>query len=450
MADLGLSGLASGVDTNTIVDKLMAIERKSLSRVTLSKQRVQERQSDLKAIQAKLSALKSAAAELRAPALWRNVQSLTSSDGARVGVQRLTDSGTGSYGLEVQQLARGAQRTFTYTPDPNPGVVTVGGVDVPIAGGATLDQVAASINATADTGVIAASVAGQLVLSSRTTGAASAVAAGGSSLGEDPAKAVGGLDAEYTIDGQPKTSTANLVDDAIPGTRLVLKAITAAPVTVSLGEPAIDKEAVKSKLKTFVDAYNAVVSITRSNLAEKVEPKSVTVSGQTKGQLHNDPGLGAMLSGLRSAVSGLVGGNAGATDSLADLGISTGKPSGGVSTRESIEGKLVFDDSKLTALLDADPQAVKQLLGGAGVPGIAQRFEGLVDQQVGSSAMLDGRIKSGDDEIKRIDTRYADMDRRLGEREKRMRAQFAAMESALQATQTQQSWLSGQIAALNR
>ena len=57
-----------------------------------------------------------------------------------------------------------------------------------------------------------------------------------------------------------------MVENAIPGVRLTLKGVTTAPATVTVTEPALDRDAIKSKVKAFVDAYNAVVDTTRSKL----------------------------------------------------------------------------------------------------------------------------------------------------------------------------------------
>jgi len=452
MGTLGLSGLASGVDTGGIVEKLMAIERQSLSRISLSKQRAQARQTGLKDVSAKLSALKSAAAELRGGSLWANVQKLTSSDTTRIGIERLSDSAPGTFSLEVQRLATSTQKTYAYTAANGPSTMDVGGVTVNVAGKATVSEVVTSINGTAGVPVYATNVNGQLVLTSKATGGgtASDFTVTASQLVEDTAKAVAGGDARYTLNGVLRTSASNVVEDAIPGSRLTLKALTASPVTVTVGPAGVDADAVKAKLKTFVEAYNAVVTLTREKLTERFDPKSQTISGQTKGQLYGDPGLNSMLSGLRSAVSEVVAGNPEATDALADLGISTGKTTGGAATPDSVAGKLVFDEAKFTSTMSADPEAVKRLMGAiSGVAGISQRIEDLVARQVGTSALLPGRVKSADDEIRRLDSRYADMEKRLATKEKRLLAQFAAMESALQASQTQSAWLSGQLAGLS-
>ena len=50
MAGLSLSGLASGVDTSSIVDQLMAIERQSITRLQYRQSAVTGEQSALKEI----------------------------------------------------------------------------------------------------------------------------------------------------------------------------------------------------------------------------------------------------------------------------------------------------------------------------------------------------------------------------------------------------------------
>jgi hypothetical protein len=63
-SSLGLSGLASGVDTSAIVDQLMAIDRQSTTRITYRQSNVTGLRNSPKAIASKLSALKDAAKRL--------------------------------------------------------------------------------------------------------------------------------------------------------------------------------------------------------------------------------------------------------------------------------------------------------------------------------------------------------------------------------------------------
>jgi flagellar hook-associated protein 2 len=176
-----------------------------------------------------------------------------------------------------------------------------------------------------------------------------------------------------------------------------------------------------------------------------------------KGQLFGDRGLTSMLTGMRQEIAASVAGNPAGLDALADLGISTGKASGGAASDGAIAGRLTIDDAALTAALSADPFAVQKLLGGVpGIDGFAQRFERTIDQQLGAltpggtrtRGLLESRLEAAPEEAKRLREQQSAMERRLEAKEKRLRAQFSAMESALGTAQTQQSWLSGQIAGL--
>ena len=89
MAGLSLSGLASGVDTASIVDQLMALERQSLTKIGYRKAAVTGQQDALKEVASKLNALKDAALALSAGSTWAQKQTAESSDPTRVAVAML-------------------------------------------------------------------------------------------------------------------------------------------------------------------------------------------------------------------------------------------------------------------------------------------------------------------------------------------------------------------------
>ncbi len=465
MSSLGLSGLASGVDTGGIVERLMALERQSLLRVQLSKSRITARDTGLKDVQSKLSALRSAAEALRSTGLWSQKQTAESSDPTRVGAEVTGGAGIGATSIAVLGLASSTQRTFAYTPSTSDQTIdiTPAGSTTPVTltvpAGTSVESLASMINGRSDVPVYAAAVAldptqptvKSLVLSSRVTGdaAKSDFTVTSTALAEDAARYKAGTNATYRLNGSTTTleSASNVIEDAIAGVKLTLKAVTSADVTINVSQPQVDKEAVKAKVKAFVEAYNAVVTATRGKINEKGVPDAKTTTDALKGQLFGDSPLNRMLDTMRRDVSDLVAGNPAEYDALADLGISTGAIGAGVG---AISGTLVIDDAKLAKALDADPLGVRKLLGGEpGVDGFAQRVESFVKTQVGSTGEIDARLKSSTEEQKRLTDTMSRAETRLAAREKRLKAQFAAMESALQASQTQQAWLQGQLATLN-
>jgi flagellar hook-associated protein 2 len=459
MATLGLAGIASGVDTNALVDQLMALERQSLTRLGYRQTAVTGQQDALKEVASKLSALKSAARALASDATWAQNQAVESSDPARVAVARTGGAGIGGHSIQVNRLAASMQRGYGFDSAAG-GSITIAynegepkQIELTVAPGATLKSVADAINAKSNGPVVAAVVkngAGEdrLVLSSRKTGSESDfTVTGGALLTADPAYTTADpslLDASYSLNGgAPVTSQTNVLENAIPGLRVTLKGVTAAPATVNVGAPELDRAAVKAKVKAFVDAYNAVVDTTRAKLTEKPMSNPTSDFQAARGQLFGDTGLNSMLSSLRQEMSEILDGTG--IDDLGDLGISVPKATGGAISEDGKAGRLVLDEAKLTEALESDWTAVQGFFGG-----FADEVDSFVGAQTGGSGVIDDRLKGSDRSLDRIQDQIDRTNERLDLKEKRMRAQFAAMEVALQNAQSQQAWLTGQLGALER
>jgi flagellar hook-associated protein 2 len=463
MAGLSLSGLASGVDTATIVDQLMALERQKLTTIGYRKAAVGGQQTALKEVGSKLAALKDAALALSADSTWAQKQTAESSDPTRVAVSMLAGAGIGGQSISVDRLASSAQRRFDFGAasfDGN-GKTTVAttlslayadgtsNVSIDIAAGSTKQQIADAINARTTGPAVAVVVNGpdgeQLVVSARKTGEKSEFTMSSSSavLAEDgdfvrpPAT---DLRAAFRVGaGAVQYWDSNVVEHAVPGVRLTFKGVTSSPATVTVSENTLDRDGIKAKIKSFVDAYNAVVDTTRSKLTEQATRNPTSDFQAARGQLFGDSGMTAMLSRLRQDMAEVV--SATGINDLGDIGIGIPKATG-TSSADAKAGKLVLDEAKLTAALDTDFTAVKSFLG---------TFSKDVEDFVkGQTTSIDDRVKSGDRQTKRIQDQMDKTNERIDAREKRLKAQFAAMEAALQNSQTQGAWLSGQIAGLQK
>src|ERR1700754_1897632 len=115
-SSLALSGLASGVDTSGIVDKLMSIERKKVTAIQTQQTTVTAHQSALKGISDKLNTLRTAGLALAGDDLWKSSPTITSSD-QNVVTSSITDgAGLGGHVIEVTRLASSAQHGYLYTP----------------------------------------------------------------------------------------------------------------------------------------------------------------------------------------------------------------------------------------------------------------------------------------------------------------------------------------------
>jgi flagellar hook-associated protein 2 len=432
---ISLSGMASGLDTDTIVTQLMSVERQPRTRMALADTQAQSRQSTLRDLATRLGAVRDAAAALSTTTTWTDVQRLTSSDPARVAVSASGTAAPGAHRIEVTQLAVATQRAYDYTaPSGSSQDITIGAYKLSVAAGATVSTVASAINAAAGAPVSAVVSGGKLVLTSRTTGAVDFTVDSPSPLTEKPEYARPGLDAQYKLDGVAMPdSHSNVLKDVVLGADVTLKATTAAstPVTFEIGAPGVDAGAVKAKIATFVNAYNSAADFMRSKLAEKPVKDPTTNSDAVKGLFYGDSMLSGALSSMRSQIG-----------DLADLGISTGASTGAATiSADAVAGRLTVDDTKLTAALATDPAALRtriQDLGG--------RVNTVVAPLAG--ATMDARIGSVDSVRKRLADDMAATDVRLADKEKRLRARFAAMESALAASQAAQSQLTAQLSSL--
>jgi flagellar hook-associated protein 2 len=142
-----------------------------------------------------------------------------------------------------------------------------------------------------------------------------------------------------------------------------------------------------------------------------------------------------MLSGVLSSMRKELG-------DLSALGISTGASTGsGTVSADAIAGRLTVDDTKLTAALAGDQDKLRTSLQDLG-----QRITKVVSPVAGAG--VDERIKGVDATRKRLADDMGAIDVRLAAKEKRLRAQFSAMESALAASQAAQSQLTAQLNGL--
>jgi flagellar hook-associated protein 2 len=557
--NLGLSGLASGIDTSSVVAALMNIAKQPQLALQHKQAQAQARSTALGSIKAELNGLKGLADDLASPGLYADTQSVFSSDSTKVDVTLMSGAGTGGTSLSVARLASSQQRTYTYTPNGSDTTIDLGnGSNLTVPAGTTIDDLASLINASSGLPVYAASIADPndlsgntklLVLSSKTPGsggdfsvqsdtttglseiAADAKAhaataaqqtfdytsdpvnpstitingtnvnlAAGASI-DDAVTAINGasagvtaskdsngrlvmtsntagtggnftasstqlssysstagsdstlsnLNAMFYVNGSstPQYSTSNIVNNAIPGLQLTLKAVTADPITITVSTPAPDTDAIKQKVHDFVDSYNALMSDLNSRLTEQPVIPPSQDSDYLKGLFYGDSLLSNIQDRLRNVTMSPIGSNP-SYNLLSQIGISTGSTTGdGTINQDAVDGKLVIDDNKLDAVLASDPKSVQTLLGGTlGTAGFSQAIDGALDPEVQAGGDFDTLISQANSQVSDYAGQISDWDQRLSDQQDRLKAQFSAMESALSKSQTTQSWLTGQIAGL--
>lgn len=423
MSGISLGGLASGMDTDAIVGQLLALERAPRTRIELRQAATQARQDVLRDVAGRLNALRTATTALSSAATWADLQKAESSTPGTATARLTSGAAPGGSSLVVTSLASSAQSTYTFASPGSATTVSVNGHAVPVAAGATLADVVGTINSTPDTGVFAVDVGGSLVLSSRATGALSAAVATGATVTQTATRA--GADSVFSVDGTPYTRAGNVVTDVLPGVELTLKAPGTTTVTVSA--PAPDQAAVLGRVKDFVKAYNELQGFLRDKLAEKKVPGAATAADAKKGALHADPALRQALAALRSA-----------SGTFSDLGISTGAAASGTPDQQAVAGTLTLDETKLTALLSSGSTTARTRLGELGAA-----METVLAPLTGSGGLVDQRVTAAGAQLSALKSSLDAFDARLGRTEERLRAQFTALELALQRS----SSVSADIAA---
>jgi flagellar hook-associated protein 2 len=445
---LQITGLASNLDTNSIISALMAIDRQPVTALTNQQKGASALKQHLTNIQASLQTLSLNAGALGSPALFANSQTVTSSDPTRVSATTTTGAGVGGYQVDVNRLANSAQRTFTYASPASGDSLTIDGKPVTVTAGESIQDFVQSINSDSSQTVYAAAIdSSTVVLSNRATGAPPsggsfiAVADAGGTLTEQAAKARAGQDALYSIDGVQSTSSSNTITGAIGGVTLTLSGVTTAagPATVTVTPPAPSSSSIQAAVKTFVDSYNSVINQINSQLTEKPATGDPTV-----GTLFGDGDLSDLLSSLRQAIYTPNANLSAGVTSLADIGVSTGAASGAATfSQDAVDGKLTIDSDKLAAAIANNPTGVAQLL-----QHFSQSFGSIVDAEAGPGGSLDARIQGETSQISDISNQIDNLNAMLTERQTALQAQFANLETALSQSQAQSNWLSSQIASL--
>src|SRR4051794_41473702 len=119
-----ISGLSSGIDTATIIDQLMSIERQPQTRLKNQVTVSAARKTALSDVQTRLKNLQLAAQDLKSAALWANKQTLDVSDPTKLTATATGSIGTGAYTISATSLARGAQRWFTFSSPSQDRTIT--------------------------------------------------------------------------------------------------------------------------------------------------------------------------------------------------------------------------------------------------------------------------------------------------------------------------------------
>jgi flagellar hook-associated protein 2 len=443
---LQITGLASGINTNEIIQAELAEQEMPLEDMQSEISGMQTVNNQLTSFQTSLQNVSSDAQALGDPSLFFPTQSVTSSNSSLVTATSSGGVGSviGSSTIEVSQLASAAQRTFNFTSPSSNDTLTVDGQSLTVTAGQTAQDVANTINGSNTYDVWASvNTSGQLVLSNRSTGNTNGnyinVSDAGGSLVEDTADAQDGQDAEYTINGVAGSSTTDTVTGAIPGVTLALNGIntSADPVTVTVDPPSADTASIISAVQQFVSDYNSSINSIES--AVNTAPASETTSSDynpNDGSLFGDDDLENLLSEMRDTMyqpgAGLPTGMA----ALSDIGITTGASTGTID-QNSVDGDLTVDTATLTQAIESNPSGVEAVL-----QSWSNSFQTLVNNEAGPGGSMSSRIEGNTTEITDLQNQYSSMQTLFNQQEQDMEEQWASVEATLSQLHDQSTSLS--------
>jgi flagellar hook-associated protein 2 len=477
MATITSAGIGSGLDVEGLVTKLMSLERQPVQQLKQRTDGLKTQVSAIGKLQSSLSGLRDSVTRLSRVDGF-GAASATSSDATTVTASASNGAALGSYAIKVANLAQAqstASKAFAANSSTGTGTITIQlgkysddlsqfdadpkrtSLIIPVAAGEDdLSKIRDKINAM-KAGIVANVVTdvngSRLVMRAVESGTANAFRV---TVADDDGTDTDGdglsafaidrtstsevnLDtlkqeaknSLLTIDGVSIESATNRIEDAIQGVTVNLLRPTAldASTTLTIGQ---DQAATKKLVTDFVSSYNDTIKQLRE--LTRNDPDGTT------GPLRGDQTLASIQNQLRQLASGssTLGGS---FTRLASIGLDP-----------STDGSLKINDVKLEAAL-AKPDDIKGLLGGidtsdASNNGIATRLRELTDQLLSSDGRIESRKKGLATRIESNGDREEALNRRLELVEKRLRAQYTALDGTQSRASGLSSYLQQQLSRL--
>lgn len=475
---MGISsvGIGSGLDVETIVKQLVALESKPIAALQTKASGISTQISAFSQLKSQISNLQDQVDKLAKPATWLG-NTLTSSNSAQVTGTATSSAVQATYDVKVSQMAAGQTigsdlvKSGT-TLGPGKLTITMGqwgstseagvssdfqaktkdgqGVSFEVnitAEDDSLTKIAAKINAAK--GDVSATVlkdhtGERLVLQSKTTGADSAfkVEASGTGLQQfayggangSMSRSVKAQDTLATINGIQMASHTNVFEEVAAGVTLTVSQKMAeadAPVRITIAN---DSATAKTALKNLVESYNALSNALKTMTAYDKDSKA-------SGSLQGDSTAVNLQSAMRRLLSG-PGGEGGEFGNLSQMGIAFQK-----------DGTLKIDDTKLDKALK-DPESMSTFftvdVEDANQDGFAVRLKdftrGLLATD-GTFATKDNTLK---DALKRNTADQERQSTRVTAYEARLRAQYSRLDAQMASLSALDKYVSQQVAAWNK
>lgn len=493
------TGLASGLDTQSIISDLMKIERMRVENVEKDKVLAEWRKEEWQEMNSNLySFYKDEMFKFKSQGTY-NQKSLKNSNDDLISLNTSTGAIRGSHSIEVVKMAKGSHLTgselvgitsattaadLSTFADPANDVkkltINVDGTDHDISVVATdnieniitkIEELDLDLNVSYDSNF------GRMFFSSTETGQSIRLELSSSDgtgddlltgLGfdvSDPANLIGtqGERAEFKYNGTTLYSESNEV--SVNGLSFNILA-EGGSSTVSVTQ---DTEAVYESVKAFILKYNEVMldidEKISADSAREYEPltdeeKDVMSEDDIElweskikaSLLRRDETLSAISDEMRSTLTLSYGVDVSGFEykSLSELGISTGGyEENGILHIEGDEDDPLYSvkDNKLREAIDDNPDGVMELLSALGDE-LYSKFAERMKSSTLSSALTFYNDKAIDKQINDYEDDILDLEDRLAMVEDRYYKQFTAMEQAIQRSNSTGEWLAQQLGGM--
>ncbi len=418
MSSVTFTGLASGIDTASLVESIMEIERTPVTLLEDKQEYLEAQKETYTEFDSLLSTLNLAVMGLNNENDLTSFQ-VTNSGSENFSITTTSVTEAGTYSVEVVSLAQRQKDinnegfadtgTTKLTGELQIGEETISYEDV------TLSELAEMIGS-GDYGVSASIINDgtengyRLVITADTAGDTIDIIGTGDLTIDTVTNghAINGSKAHAIIDGINYYSSSNTLTSAIHGTSITLMDISdSGSDRVSI---VADSENVMiEQIDEIVSAYNEIYQF-------------------VEGIYDSDPTL---ANTMRSVVRNLKGYLT--NSALLNLGVSS----------DWETGYLSFDSSVLSEVYEEDPDAVVySLLGDDDYEGIFVQFDDYVAELVnGSSGFLATKSSTIDSKIDRLNDSIESMEMRLEKRQATLEASFTAMESLISSLNSQAEYL---------
>lgn len=434
---LTAAGVGSGLDIESIVSQLMALERRPLNVLEGRKDEYGTELSAVGRLKSALATFQSAMGDLKSTDAFE-VYAASSDDEEVFTAIASSRASVGTFDIEVVNLAEADKQGSKSIADVDTTALGGTGDQISIAigsgsftidaGGLTLAEIRDAINDAIDNVGVSAGIISEdasnnyLVLTSNETGTANAMTLSVTGQLENALNMTSvqaAEDAEVRVDGKyTVVRSSNTITDAIDGLTLQLKKESNDAVGLRIER---DVASVTESVQSFSDAFNEL---------------RATIDGLRSGELQADSTLRTIESGMLNILNVPPANLTGRYTVLSQVGLTIQK-----------DGTMALNSAKLEEALNSDFSSLAQVFAND-EEGYVFRLESLVTGFLDSDGILDNRIDGINNRISRVDDQIANMEFRLGRIEERFRERFSALDALVGQLTATNNFLVQQLAGL--